>query len=350
MRLASKLGIKAWHSRWRAVVVTTSCMSPIFLSIMQSQKPRFYTLILLQAHSIACPKSKCYGTEISYWPILLYLQAFVTAGKKYIISTGGTAGTFRCDSDAAFLSFVQRYHTSAMLGVDFDIETDQTQVRERERLQACVLGRHHDQGSGVGAGCPKALSLSLSLSLSLEHLSADDPQLGGPPPAPPPGLAPITVNTSRHFQRLGPYTCASLPRWTPCKFSTPTPLPVPTNCQPTINPLRPTSPPWWPAPGLAAPPTPPCASPSPSPPLAPRPPATNSTAPAGGRTEREGRRGVERAGRDTKAREGVLLTCCTPPAPTLQWGCWGSGKTDGQHTRTDTQGAPGVRSTGAGRG
>lgn len=97
------------------------------------------------------------------------MQAFVTAGKKYIISTGGAAGAFRCDTDSAFLSFVQRYHSSAMVGVDFDIEAGQTQVgagcqsqvwgrgqtQVREHVTACALGLHYDQGSGLGAGCPK---------------------------------------------------------------------------------------------------------------------------------------------------------------------------------------------------
>jgi hypothetical protein len=50
------------------------------------------------------------------------VQAFVNAGKYYIVSTGGWAQQFKCTSDAGFTQFLQRYYSSSMLGVDFDIE------------------------------------------------------------------------------------------------------------------------------------------------------------------------------------------------------------------------------------
>ena len=55
------------------------------------------------------------------------MQNFVDAGKDYVISTGGADGTFLCPSAQAFLTFVQSYYTSNMIGVDFDIEAGQTQ-------------------------------------------------------------------------------------------------------------------------------------------------------------------------------------------------------------------------------
>jgi chitinase len=54
------------------------------------------------------------------------VAGFVQAGLKYIISTGGQAGSFSCSSDAAFSTFVDRYHSALMLGVDFDIESGQS--------------------------------------------------------------------------------------------------------------------------------------------------------------------------------------------------------------------------------
>ena len=54
------------------------------------------------------------------------VQAFVSAGKKYIISTGGQAGVFTCGSDAGFNTFVQKYISANMIGVDFDIEGGQS--------------------------------------------------------------------------------------------------------------------------------------------------------------------------------------------------------------------------------
>ena len=54
------------------------------------------------------------------------VQAFVSAGKKYIISTGGADGVFTCGSDAGFDTFIQTYISANMVGVDFDIEGGQS--------------------------------------------------------------------------------------------------------------------------------------------------------------------------------------------------------------------------------
>ena len=55
------------------------------------------------------------------------MNQFVSAGKKYIISTGGQAGVFTCGSDAGFESFIQHYNSSSLIGIDFDIEGGQSQ-------------------------------------------------------------------------------------------------------------------------------------------------------------------------------------------------------------------------------
>jgi hypothetical protein len=56
------------------------------------------------------------------------LQPLIDAGKTYIISTGGAAGSFTCGSDQDFLNFIERYRKNSpnMLGVDFDIESGQS--------------------------------------------------------------------------------------------------------------------------------------------------------------------------------------------------------------------------------
>ncbi len=56
------------------------------------------------------------------------VQAFASAGKQYIISTGGAAGAFTCASPTAFLNFIKSYYSAAMIGVDFDIEAGQSQT------------------------------------------------------------------------------------------------------------------------------------------------------------------------------------------------------------------------------
>lgn len=53
---------------------------------------------------------------------------FVNAGKKYIISTGGAAGSFTCASDSGFSTFFNRYNSANLIGVDFDIEAGQSQA------------------------------------------------------------------------------------------------------------------------------------------------------------------------------------------------------------------------------
>ena len=53
---------------------------------------------------------------------------FTSAGKDYIISTGGADGSFDCPSSSAFASFIQTYYSANMKGVDFDIEVGQGQA------------------------------------------------------------------------------------------------------------------------------------------------------------------------------------------------------------------------------
>jgi hypothetical protein len=49
------------------------------------------------------------------------------AGIRYILSTGGAAGTFTCASDAGMEAFIARWAGPGLIGVDFDIEGGQTQ-------------------------------------------------------------------------------------------------------------------------------------------------------------------------------------------------------------------------------
>jgi chitodextrinase len=55
------------------------------------------------------------------------VQAFVNAGKNYIISTGGSNGVFDCSSGQGLINFINRYNSPNLVGIDFDIELNQTQ-------------------------------------------------------------------------------------------------------------------------------------------------------------------------------------------------------------------------------
>ncbi len=50
-----------------------------------------------------------------------------SAGVKYIVSTGGAAGSFTCGSDSGMATFIDRWASSGLIGVDFDIEAGQSQ-------------------------------------------------------------------------------------------------------------------------------------------------------------------------------------------------------------------------------
>ncbi len=55
------------------------------------------------------------------------VQAFVNAGKNYIISTGGAAGSFTCSSGTGLINFINRYKSANLVGIDYDIELGQSQ-------------------------------------------------------------------------------------------------------------------------------------------------------------------------------------------------------------------------------
>jgi hypothetical protein len=57
------------------------------------------------------------------------------AGVKYIVSTGGAAGSFTCGSDAGMATFLDRWASAGLIGVDFDIEAGQSQSVIDELVQ-----------------------------------------------------------------------------------------------------------------------------------------------------------------------------------------------------------------------
>lgn len=54
------------------------------------------------------------------------VSALADAGVDYIVSTGGAAGTFSCETDAGMERFIARYASPRLLGLDFDIERGQS--------------------------------------------------------------------------------------------------------------------------------------------------------------------------------------------------------------------------------
>ncbi len=52
--------------------------------------------------------------------------AFAARGVDYILSTGGAAGSFTCGSDAGMMTFLGRWASPQLIGLDFDIEAGQS--------------------------------------------------------------------------------------------------------------------------------------------------------------------------------------------------------------------------------
>lgn len=50
----------------------------------------------------------------------------VAEGRNYLVSTGGEAGIFTCSSEAGMRRFVERHLSPRLVGLDFDIEGQQT--------------------------------------------------------------------------------------------------------------------------------------------------------------------------------------------------------------------------------
>jgi hypothetical protein len=88
-----------------------------------------------------------------------------SAGLPYVVSTGGAAGSFTCGSTAGMASFLSRYYTPQMLGVDFDIEAGQTQAQVNSLIAAAAYGQ--------------SLHPNLRFSFTLATLAASDGSYGG---------------------------------------------------------------------------------------------------------------------------------------------------------------------------
>ncbi|MBA8991270.1 hypothetical protein FHW23_002539 [Curtobacterium pusillum] len=86
------------------------------------------------------------------------------AGVDYIVSTGGAAGSFTC-SGTALQSFIARYATPHMIGVDFDIESGQSAADVQNLVNAAALAQTKYPG--------------LRFSFTLATLAASDGSYGG---------------------------------------------------------------------------------------------------------------------------------------------------------------------------
>jgi hypothetical protein len=87
------------------------------------------------------------------------------ADLNYVVSTGGEAGTFSCDSTADMEAFIARYASPNLVGIDFDIEGGQTESQIQDLVNAAA---------GAQSEYP-----NLQFSFTLATLAASDGSYGG---------------------------------------------------------------------------------------------------------------------------------------------------------------------------
>ena len=88
-----------------------------------------------------------------------------SAGLNYVVSTGGEAGTFTCASTAGMESFIARYASPHLVGIDFDIEGGQSESDIQNLVAAAA---------GAQAQYP-----NIQFSFTLATLGASDGSYGG---------------------------------------------------------------------------------------------------------------------------------------------------------------------------
>src|SRR5690606_5845265 len=57
---------------------------------------------------------------------------------KYIVATGGAAGSFRCSSDAGMEAFIERWASPNLIGIDYDIEAGQSEQDIAELVKRII--------------------------------------------------------------------------------------------------------------------------------------------------------------------------------------------------------------------
>ena len=69
------------------------------------------------------------------------VKSFVNANKNYIVSTGGAAGVFTCSTNAGMKTFIDRYMSAKLIGIDFDIEGGQTSAQITNLVKTLVYAQ-----------------------------------------------------------------------------------------------------------------------------------------------------------------------------------------------------------------
>ncbi len=132
-------------------------------SLVSQYIPKLPALTLAFATG-ACGSENWGGVSGANWAAENVPQ-LQSANLDYVVSTGGAAGTFTCDSTAGMESFIARYASPNLVGIDFDIEGGQSQSDIQNLVAAAA---------GAQAQYP-----NLQFSFTLATLGASDGSYGG---------------------------------------------------------------------------------------------------------------------------------------------------------------------------
>ena len=132
-------------------------------SVVSQYVPKLPALTLAFATG-ACGSETWGGVSGASWAAENVPQLHA-ANLNYVVSTGGEAGTFTCTSTAGMESFISRYTTTNLVGIDFDIEGGQSE----SDIQSLVAS-----AAGAQAEYP-----NVQFSFTLATLGASDGSYGG---------------------------------------------------------------------------------------------------------------------------------------------------------------------------
>src|ERR1700744_778544 len=132
-------------------------------SVVSTYVPKLPAITLAFATG-ACGSETWGGAPAATWAAENIPQ-LNSAGLNYVVSTGGEAGTFTCTSAAGMESFIARYASPHLVGIDFDIEGGQSQS-DIQNLVAAAVGA-------------KAQYPNIQFFFTLATLGASDGSYGG---------------------------------------------------------------------------------------------------------------------------------------------------------------------------
>ena len=153
-----------WNTYQMQSAVTGSDLPVVGSGSLVSQDVPNLTALTVAFATGSCGSENWGGVSGANWAAENVPQLHA-ANLNYIVSTGGAAGTFTCGSTAGMESFIARYASPNLVGIDFDIEGGQS----ASDIQSLVAS-----AAGAQAQYP-----NLQFSFTLATLGASDGSYGG---------------------------------------------------------------------------------------------------------------------------------------------------------------------------